>query len=137
MTHGENGDLQPLAVVDWPRVPCKGDTIMLSGPEFGEGDSQFDDETVFEVLDVYFKQAIGKDRKPEADENGVPYEPTIQVFVVEPPATTCTFVPLCTCDEGMCVPSPENRERCESCNGRLGRRHHQMIAQREARKTSM
>lgn len=138
LTHGEDGDNQTLAVVNWPTTPHKGDTIMLSGPMFGSGEHSDDveDATVFEVLDVYWNQHVGKNKHP-SDVLGAEDELEVQVFVVEPPATTATFVPLCTCEESLCVPKSDDSTRCESCGDRLGRRHTRMIAQREARKTTL
>lgn len=126
MYQDDSGDLRCIATVRWPAVPRVGETIVLSGPEFGDGRSdEACDEQVFKVADVCWRYAT---------DSGDAHEYDVQVLLDDPDPSI--FRPLCTCSPGEVrfeVRDGEvDMDSCGYCGMRLGPRHRRVIAKRGA-----
>lgn len=124
VTFDDGGDLRTLCSVDWPAIPRKGDLLALRGEKYGEGEENEKEarfgSTTFEVLDVEWVMT--------ADD---PSEPEIRI-VLALPAESRSFVPLCTCPAEDMIPKERDPNRCDNCNGALGRRHFRRLEERKS-----
>lgn len=95
-----------LATVRWPAVPRIGDTVILTGPQYGE--MRPGESSIFDVVDVVweadFDEAFSRD-----------VEGDVRVVVQEhAPA----FKQWCVCEPRR-KPDPDDSKRCGDCGDKL------------------
>jgi hypothetical protein len=117
---GNGIDLTHLATLKAGSVPRIGETVRLTGPQFGDEESQrWDDrgqrwgESRFMVLDVVYGADVARDGDAhEADECG------IEVVV----GTAGRALPIrlwCTCSHDPPARSASDPKLCDDCGNRL------------------
>jgi hypothetical protein len=102
-------DLTTIARLDWPRLPRVGETLKLSGPQFGDADALkhgVDGESFFIVTDVVYSAIVSP-----GGQLGDGTDPLVEVYVELHEVNRPAMRLRCTCERVR----TENGTVCDDC----------------------